>query len=97
MYDDREGAEKEVAYPLLFYEKAPGVYFQARYSINIEKNSSTLARGSRPRVLYTGADRKRETDTRAMMIIAFARARARVVSHLETEGEFREIHRSFVL
>jgi len=31
------------------------VYFQARSSINIEKNSSTLARGSRPRVLYTGA------------------------------------------
>lgn len=70
------------------------VYFQARSSINIEKNSSTLARGSRPRVLYTGADRKREADTRAMMIIALARARARVAS-LDGVDFGKSIDRSF--
>lgn len=94
MYDDREredgDEEGRRQSPILCFSmrrrRGYAVYFQARSSINIEKNSSTLARGSRPRVLYTGADRKREADTRAMMIIARPLPTRR--------GGFREIDRS---
>lgn len=68
----------------------PGVvYFQARSSINTEKNSSTLARGSRPRVLYTGAAPRRdrsETRNGYGMIIAPGFEGGE-------EAEFRETYR----